>query len=106
MVRLFWRTPPAPILVVISYGMNDQTLGRSRLRRRVLVEPRRYRQNVQHIIRGVRQRATSVLLVPRRPHIRTGSALLSGRTPEYLAALREPASLSPTFRPSGPTRAC
>ena len=40
----FWRTPPRPDLVVISYGMNDQTLGRSRLRRRVLVEPRRYRR--------------------------------------------------------------
>jgi acyl-CoA thioesterase I len=83
-----WREPQ-PDLVIISYGMNDQTLSRARLRRRVQVEPKRYKRNIERIIRGIRGRGEVPVLLVAPPPAHPDWAGSSGRTLEYLAALQE-----------------
>lgn len=84
-------TIPKPDLVIISYGMNDQTLT-GRLRRRVLVEPQHYGENIGQIVEICRGRDIDMLLVaPPAPHPDWDGA--SGRVAEYrdaLLLLREP----------------
>jgi lysophospholipase L1-like esterase len=83
-----WRAPQ-PDLIIISYGMNDQTLSGSRLRRRVQVEPERYRRNIGRIIRTVRGRGNAAVLLVAPPPAHPDWESASGRTLEYLAALQE-----------------
>jgi lysophospholipase L1-like esterase len=83
-----WTAPQAD-LVIVSYGMNDQTLEGLWLRRRVRVEPDRYRQNVTEIVRGVRGRRDVPVLLVAPPPAHPEWEGSSGRTLEYLAALRE-----------------
>ena len=83
-----WTAPHAD-LVIVSYGMNDQTLEGPRLRRRVRVEPDRYRRNIAGIMRGVREHGDVSLLLVAPPPAHPDWEGASGRTLEYLAALRE-----------------
>src|SRR5262245_35463687 len=71
---------PAPELVIVAYGMNDQTL-HGRLRRRPQVEPREFGENLRRIVHHVRQRWADVdivLVAPAPAH--PGWDRSSGRT--------------------------
>jgi lysophospholipase L1-like esterase len=86
--KYVWTAPHAD-LVIVSYGMNDQTLEGSRLRRRVRVEPDRYRRNVAEIVRGVREHGDVPVLLVAPPPAYPDWEDSSGRTLEYLAALQK-----------------